>query len=1611
MWASVGIFLALLVLPMLLWVPAVQDAAQRAACSYAKRNYGIDITIDRLLIKFPLDVSLDNVRVLGEHADTMARVGSFEAGIEVLPLLQLDVKLGTARLMRGLYEMTSADSSMMLSADIDFAQIKGADVDLKHNVVNLLDAEVRGGRILYGGYPHKKVEELDTAASTPWLVQAARISVTDIDFTMRMLPTVDKLRAHVAQAQLLGGRVHTGDHTVQVGTLTADSADVRYYTLDTKQAALYSKLHPLPPDTLPWQPSDTVTWLVRADSVRLGNSHVLYATSGHTPVPGLDSEHIELTGANVALTQLVNRGTMVQATLAELSLKERSGLVVRSGVGTFYYDSTRIDAGNVRLKTQHSDLFVDAHLPMTLIGTPPSGQFSLTTRSSIALHEIATLMPSLKGTLAQVPQRSPLQVQGQFAGTPSRVTFKNALAAIPGYFKATASGVVTNPMDAGKLGGDVDFSAQFTNVDFAKQMALDKETQAMVNIPPLTAKGRVKFSGSNYAGNVDALVAGTGKLVGKGSFRGSGEAYDVDARFSHFPVQRILPQYAVDDLTAHVVASGHGFDFFKPSTAVQASVDLASVTYDKARYSDVQARVSLNGGNLLANVHSGTPGAQVDMVASGQIIGNRYIFDLDGTAHDLDVHRLGFIDVPCAGSGQFTAKVDYDTKTQHSNVSADLSHLNWNYDGSPIVSETTQLSFLSDDRNIKAYLDNEDSHIDFVAPMSLDTFLKTIDKSLAELQRQYKARSLDVDALQAALPKFSLDLKLGPNGIAPRFLAASGIDLREVRAEIRNDSLLYANGYAHQIAFDDIAVDTINFYAAQDASHRLAFNVHMGNRPGTWDEFARVDLQGTAADSTLGFTVAQQNIKGETGYRLGMDATLAGQVVQAHFHESPVIGYRQWEVSANNHLNVNYATRMLDADLKLSTEGSSLAIVTQPSDEPGKEWVDVAVENLKLEEWLGLVPTLDMPLGGTLGANMHLLYDSNNLGIDGTANMKIDGFTYSGFPQGDVGLNTELALDVATKQTRINGVLNWDGSDVALAYGSYDSDEPQNPLDITLKVSSFPLRKVSPYIPGHMIMLGGKMDGEIAVRGSLDNYDINGQVQGDSAIVALPLYGAQLRLDDKPIAVKAGKIAFDNFAMWGYNEHPVIMNGTVDINTMAIDLALRGRNVQVVGQEQRFFSEIFGKGFVDVDASVKSSNDAMLVDADVTLLSGSNITYVLQDEVNDLSSLNTVDRNMVTFVNPNDSVGLGTLGKTDAVSSSSTSIACDINVQQGAKLGVYLSTDGKDRCTIDGSGRLRYTLDFAGKDNMAGTYTIEEGNVRYTPPVISQKEFNISSGSTITWTGDVLNPQLNITGTDRLKASVATDGTSHLVEFLVTAMITNTLSKMDLKFDLSTTSDMTVQNELQAMSDTQRSAAAINLLLYNTYSGTNSAGNINVSGTSALYSFLQSQLNSWASSTLKGFDLSFGISEYESMTDGTSSTQTSYSYRMSKSLFNDRFKVVVGGEYSTDATSEASIADNLLSDISVEYYMNKSGSKYFRLFRHTGWESVLEGEVTELGGAFVMKRKVSDLRHLFRYKSKQRMLQDSLEKAMKLQAKQLKAAEAAGKNAGPTPTDSTTQKQ
>ena len=533
------------------------------------------------------------------------------------------------------------------------------------------------------------------------------------------------------------------------------------------------------------------------------------------------------------------------------------------------------------------------------------------------------------------------------------------------------------------------------------------------------------------------------------------------------------------------------------------------------------------------------------------------------------------------------------------------------------------------------------------------------------------------------------------------------------------------------------------------------------------------------------------------------------------------------------------------------------------------------------------------------------------------------------------------------------------------ARGVLNDSTLASPFMLDFNMIRFPLHVVNPFIPNKTATLSGLLNGSMKITGDMAHPIFDGYIDFDTTAVKVTMLGTSFKFSEEKIPVDSNVITFKDFSILGCNSNPLSINGTVDarsLSDMKLDLDMAARNIQVVKSDRaRGGSDVYGKAFLDFFAGVKGNMQMLNVNADISLLEGTNVTYVLPEVSETVTTQSTQD--MVHFVQFNDTTS--TL-RADSIASTdmALNINADLHLREGATVNVDLSSNGSNRIQVLPSGDLDFTMSPLNGERLTGRVNINSGFVRYTPPLMSEKNFAFQDGSYIAFNGNMMNPVLNIHAVDVVRANVTQDGqNSRVVNFDVMLAVTNTFDNMNVSFDLSTNDDITVQNELTSMSAEQRANQAMNLLLYNVYTGAGTKGT-SLSG-NPLFSFLTSQLNSWAANNIRGVDISFGIDQYDRTYEGNTSTATSYSYKVSKSLFNDRFKIVVGGNYSTDADSDENFSQNLINDISFEYMLNRSGSMYVKIFRHTGFESILEGEITQTGVGFVLKRKLNTLWELF----------------------------------------------
>lgn len=97
--ALLVVLVVLILVPALLYIPAVQDFVRKHAVGYASRALGMDLSVERLRLSFPLRLSVDNT-LLVDKADTLLSCGRLSLDVALWPLVRKEVVIRSFGLER-----------------------------------------------------------------------------------------------------------------------------------------------------------------------------------------------------------------------------------------------------------------------------------------------------------------------------------------------------------------------------------------------------------------------------------------------------------------------------------------------------------------------------------------------------------------------------------------------------------------------------------------------------------------------------------------------------------------------------------------------------------------------------------------------------------------------------------------------------------------------------------------------------------------------------------------------------------------------------------------------------------------------------------------------------------------------------------------------------------------------------------------------------------------------------------------------------------------------------------------------------------------------------------------------------------------------------------------------------------------------------------------------------------------------------------------------------------------------------------------------------------------------------------------------------------------------
>ncbi len=543
-------------------------------------------------------------------------------------------------------------------------------------------------------------------------------------------------------------------------------------------------------------------------------------------------------------------------------------------------------------------------------------------------------------------------------------------------------------------------------------------------------------------------------------------------------------------------------------------------------------------------------------------------------------------------------------------------------------------------------------------------------------------------------------------------------------------------------------------------------------------------------------------------------------------------------------------------------------------------------------------------------------------------------------------------------------------------------------------LAALPLALANDFL-GETARLDGYVNG--FARLDCDSVDFNAlqaAVWFDSASVWYEGCDMTIGLPSDSIVYRDGQLFLNRIRFQTANDHPLMLDGTVDLRRdMAnpdIDLRVLADNAMLVRNKRRRTRGQFLYGTLPLTTSIAvvgQPND-LKVSGKITIPQGCDLTYFYEDEALAKSSQLTDLVEFVSFAEIE--MKIDSLAEIGALpppphDDSNMEVNLQLRINPSTQVKVFLPTAADDQVTLRGGGNLKMSMDGNGSLQLSGGYDVTGGDINFKLPMLPvTKQFALTNDGWLRWSGIVDKPELSLTATQDVKCTINdVSGGQRVVKFVVSIVISGTLENMDIVFNCSAPDDAAIQSELASLTDEDRSKQALLLLVAQTYNGPSASSSAGMnSANAAISSLLNKELESLLTNKLKHTEINVGIDTYDAT--GSGAQQTDYSLSVSQKFFNDRMRVTVGGKMSTGEEVQQE-NDAIINDVSVEWLIRRDASQYARLFRHTNYESVLEGEVVETGAGYVQSRDAFRFWHLFIRSSKKR---EEARKAMLRQLRQ-----------------------
>ena len=1637
------LFLALLLLFLgaffYFQTPAGQAFLTKRVVAYLKQKIDKPFKISKINYKIPDWISLEGVYFSDNQGDTLLTAQRLYVNIDMLGLMQnkvsineIDFENSVVNLKRTLPDTTfnfayilkafqspktPADSTPSVPFVYTIANIKLQNVLLNYlDDVTGIDAKVYlkeaetsfseidpgiskyhlnkssldGGQMNLRLYPALPVK---TPTKTP-IADPLDLAFTELDAKNLNWKISDESAGLLNVVKL--GRLNVKGDELNLSGEKIHLKSVNLYSTDAR-VLLLKKKTPIKNTAVSSPPNN---WKVLVDKIIFDQNNINFQDlNAPQQNRGMDYSNLKISNLKLNSERFYYSENQISGWIYSASFKEKSGFELQNLQTDFAYTDQQTFLKKFLLKTPQSILRDELVLNYASLNqlTQDIGKVRVKTslkNSQLAFKDILLLAPDL----AQTPpfkgnEKEILKLNGLVSGTVNNLQISQASFSGFEQAKLSIEGQITGLPDVNKTALDVVVKELTITKNDLLKIAPKGSIPATIELPQkVLVVG--KISGKLADLQLDTKLSSD---LGGAAFRGKlvnitgdkNQQYEGLVTLYGFEIGKFIKQTPqVGKLTLSAKIKGMGFD---PKT-MQASVDgtIEQAELNGYNYKNMVLRGDL--ANQIVNIKGNINDPNMALVIDSRLDISQPYPSVKGNLNitELNLKPLGFY----AENIGIKGDIDVDmpvTNPENPSGTITIKQGVLLQNGKPIKIENTVLSAENNAEGkkitinapfLKANLSGNFNYLQLS-----DIFVSTINRYFVLPDVVYKPVTSPY--------RLAIDLKVAKHPVIQAFVPAlTRLDTTHLAAILDSeaDTVLRANLTIPYLEYDTIKVANVKLNVAANATQLL----YSGGLDGvvlTGFQVRKTNLVGDIRNNMATFKATfKDSVEKDRHQVAGLLQNVDNQYRIKFRKGGLLLNYKPWEVDSMGYLQYGKAGLLVNR-FNIANNQQRLSINSTTAVPNGP--INIRADSLDIQNFVTLFVTDSSFASGKIDGE--ILLSNYMISPFFTGDMAINDFRFQKTAIGDLKVNVfnETATKITAKATLIN-----QNNDLLLS-GNYYL-KTKNALDLNLVINKLGAETVEAFSFGQLRRAKGILKGQATIKGAMTSPQIVGNLDFEKVGFDVSQLGSRYLVDNQGLKFDGQTIRFKQFTISDTLNQPLIVNGTVVLTNIPLvkyDLTVAAKNFMVINSSRKDNDFFYGQGFVDANLTLQGISEKAKIEGDIKVREKSKISVIVPNSFDEIGQ----QEGVVVFLNrknpSSEVVKSDTLQEPVFVNDFVSEISLNIEADDKSEFTIVVDEINGDNLIVKGNARLNAGVNANGQPYILGSYDLTEGSYGLTFEVL-KRQFKIQKGSSITWTGDPMNADVNITAIYAtttapldLMTNEITDNQAlyrQKMNFEVLLTMAGKLSKPDVSFKIRAAEiqRLVAQNVIESvklrltnLKENEVNKQVFALLVLNRFFSEKSTDFFSSStgGSSAeafvrqsVSKILSDQLDQFASDLIKGVDLDINLSSSQDYFNGEASKRTDLSLGLSKAFFNDKIEVKVGRNFELENTSKitrnpSEVFDNLM----VNYKLTNDGRYLFKAFRKNQFQSVLDGFIIETGVGFTITMEYGTFKEVFARKKRQ----------------------------------------